>query len=142
MRTWRVGLIAETVLTFLLPAYFWLWGALTAPLWILGAVREDVPAAINLLCVVGGLLGAIGITSLLRQIISMQPPTRRQFKVAASLSVFGLVAVWTMMTGHFQGFELNWFTVIAIIAPTLCTAHLLTIGWKRLVQHERQGSDG
>jgi hypothetical protein len=39
--------------------------------------------------------------------------------------VIGLVSIWATMTGQFRGFDLNWFSVLTMGAPTLCSAHIL-----------------
>jgi len=45
-------------------------------------------------------------------------------------------AIWITMTGHFQEVAFNWFTGIALFAPTLCTAHLLALSLRSRRRHE------
>lgn len=127
MNAWRWWLVAEAAFAFAIPAYFWVWGVIALPLWILGAASDDPTALLNLASVVGGFLGAIGLLTLLRQIISSQPVGTSKFIFITVLCACGLLAIWTMMTGHLHAFMLNWFTVVAIVAPTLCTVHLLIL---------------
>ena len=136
MRAWHWGLIVETLLAYALPAYFWFWGALTVPVWILGVSMGDRAATLDLASVVGGLLGAIGMITALKQLISDRPPSTSKLISITTLNLCGLLALWTMMTSHFVGFEVNWFILIAGIVPTACTVHLLALCW-RLRSHGR-----
>jgi hypothetical protein len=129
MRAWHWWLIAETLLAYALPAYFWFWGALTVPLWILGASMGDRAATLNLASIIGGFLGAAGMIVMLKQIISNTPPSKSKFIFTTALAISGLLALWTIMTSHFVG-ELNWFVLVAAVVPTLCTVHLLTLCWR------------
>jgi hypothetical protein len=43
----------------------------------------------------------------------------------------GTLSIWVMMTGQFAGFELNWFSLLSTIAPTLCATHLLWLALQR-----------
>jgi hypothetical protein len=42
-------------------------------------------------------------------------------------TAIGIASIWTEMTGEFTGFELNWFSGISMIAPTLCAVHVLAL---------------
>jgi hypothetical protein len=47
------------------------------------------------------------------------------------LNAAGLLSIWATMTGQFEGFELNGFSFLSIVVPTLCTVHFLWLAMRR-----------
>jgi hypothetical protein len=139
-RTMRYLLVAEAVFCFALPAYFLLWGILTLPLWLLGAGNDATYALIHALCILGGWLGLIALVLVMRYLLRSEP-TRMYWLPVLPLVAVGTLSIWTTMTGHFARFELNWFSLLSTIAPTLCAAHLLWLALRRY-RSERLGSPG
>ena len=122
--------LTEVAFCFALPAYFLFWGILSLPIWLLGAGNGAAFASIHALCVVGGLLGVIGLVLVVRYLLRAQPP-RMRWAVVVPLMAAGLVSIWTTMTGQFAGFGLNWFSVLSTVVPTLCTIHLLWLSLRK-----------
>jgi hypothetical protein len=116
-------LVWEVALCFALPAYHLFWGVLLSPLLIAGAARGVAYVIIHLLCTVGGCLGLVALVSTLRYLLGKKDRLLWVFVIPATVA--GLVSIWTEMTGQFTGLDLNWFSVLTMGAPTLCSAHIL-----------------
>jgi hypothetical protein len=138
MSAWRWWLIGEAILAYALPAYFWLWGLITLPMWILGTTTGDATAIWYTASVFAGILGVSGVTFVLKQVISQRRPTKAAFICCTLLCSCGVFAIWAVMTGHFHSFELNWFTLLSIVAPTICTVHFLAL-FAQLLRNEGHG---
>lgn len=122
--------LTEVAFCFAVPAYFLFWGTVSLPIWLLGADSGAAFALIHALCIVGGLLGVIGLFRVVRYLFRTEPP-RIRWPVVVPLMAAGLLSIWTTMTGQFAGFELDWFSVLSTIAPTLCTIHLLWLSLRK-----------
>jgi hypothetical protein len=116
-------LVWEAALSFALPAYYLFWGVLFSPLLVAGAARGVAYVIVHLLCTVGGCLGLIALISTLRYVLGKKDRLSWVFVVPATVA--GLVSIWATMTGQFRGFDLNWFSILTMGAPTLCSAHIL-----------------
>ncbi|GFE83252.1 hypothetical protein GCM10011487_52520 [Steroidobacter agaridevorans] len=127
MRARGFWLILETVVAYAVPAYHWIWGVIMLPLWLWGAASAESTSIWFIASLIGGVLGAIGVVGLLTVAIAREPVSTLNFSLLALLSCAGLLAVWAMMTGLFAGFSLDPFSLVAIVAPTACTVHLLVL---------------
>ena len=116
-------LVIEAVLCFGLPAYFLFWGLLFLPVLLAGAARGFGYVIVHTLCTVGGLLGMAALVLTLRYLRNRRDQLPWVFVVSGMAS--GLVSIWTTMTGQFTGLSLNWFSVLALAPPTLCSVHFL-----------------
>jgi uncharacterized membrane protein len=129
-RAMKYLVLTEVAFCFALPAYFLFWGILSLPIWLLGAGSGAAFALIHALCIVGGLLGVIGLVRVVRYLLRTQP-SRMRWYVVVPLMAAGLLSIWTTMTGQFAGFGLDWFSVLSTIAPTVCTIHLLWLSLRK-----------
>ncbi len=124
MRARNCWLIIETITAYALPAYLWMWGIISLPLWLWGATDADPTSRWYLISLAGGALGAIGMIGLLTAVIRNEPITRVNFAKLCVLTGCGLFGIWATITSHFTGFSIDPFSVVAAIVPTLCTLHL------------------
>jgi hypothetical protein len=138
MRIRNLVLLAETNLAYAIPAYLWLWGVLTLPLWIRGAELSEAGSVWNLATVIGGFLGAIGTIALLALALLNTTVRPIPLGIFATLSFTGVLSVWAILTSHFEAFDLPLITLIVATAPTLCTAHLVVSCAQRRGSHQRQ----
>jgi len=129
-RATKYLVIAEAVLCFALPTYFLFWGVLTLPLWLLGAGNGAAYALVHGLSTLGGCLGLIALALTVRYVVASESRFMPWY-VVAPLTAVGIVSIWTAMTGQFSGFELNWFSVLSTIVPTLCAIHLLWLAVRK-----------
>ena len=120
-------MIGEVVLAYAIPAYFWLWGLIMLPFWVLSVTTGGDTAVWYLASMLGGFVGMIGIVAVLTQIVSERRRGRLPFICFTILCSCGVFAIWTVMTDRFQAFEVNWFSLLGIVAPTACTIHLLVL---------------
>ena len=127
----RVIVVIEVMLCFAIPAYFLFWGVLTLPVWFIGASSGAGFAAIHALSTVGGCLGIWAIVRALRFYLARRPVAPPNWTVLVLFSIAGIASIWTEMTGQFAGFELDGFTAISLIAPTLCTIHILFLAMRK-----------
>jgi hypothetical protein len=123
----RILVIVEAALCFALPTYFLFWGALTLPLWLMGASSGAGYAAVHALCTIGGSLGLWALFRTLRYYVSSRPLRAPNWPVVGLFTATGVASIWTEMTGQFAGFELDWFSAVSMIAPTLCAMHVLVL---------------
>ena len=135
-RTLRLLLILEAVICFALPAYFLFWGLLTLPVWLLGVGSLD--DAINIACILGGLLGMLGLAFALVQATLSETPSMEMAVANSVLGLIGLMSLWTIMTDRFRGIEINWFLAFALLLPTICAVHLAVIVFRRIAHDPRR----
>jgi hypothetical protein len=121
----RMLVVLEAALCFALPAYFVLWGVLTLPLWLMGARSGAGYAAVHALCTVGGCLGLWAMFRALRYYLSAKRLETPNWPTVGLFTAFGVVSIWTEMTGQFTGFDFNIFSAVSMFAPTLCAVHIL-----------------
>lgn len=119
--------VFEAVLCFTLPTWFLFWGVLSLPLWLMGASGGAGYAAIHVLCTIGGCLGLWALFRTLRYYLSRRPLKPPNWLVVGSFTGIGVASIWTEMTGQFTGFELDWFSAVSMVAPTLCALHILIL---------------
>lgn len=122
-------LVWEAVLCFALPAYHLLWGILFSPVLIAGAARGVTYMIVHLLCTLGGCLGLVALVLALRYVFEKMDRLPWAFILPAML--VGLVSIWATMTGQFTEFDLNWFSILAIGAPTACSIHILWLAVRK-----------
>jgi hypothetical protein len=115
----------EVFLCFALPTYFLFWGLVTLPVWLIGASSGAGYAAIHALSTIGGVLGLWALLRTLRYYVSARAIRAPNWRLTILLMTAGIASIWTEMTGQFAGFELDWFSLISVIAPTLCSIHVL-----------------
>lgn len=120
--------VSEVVVCFALPAYFLFWGVVTLPLWLMG--RPAAYAIIHALCTIGGILGMLALVRVLRYVLSSQERSPNWY-VVGSLAGLGVLSLWTEITGQFIWPYLNLVTALVVMAPTLCTAHLVWLGLRK-----------
>jgi hypothetical protein len=77
--------------------------------------------------VLGGFPGGIGITYLLITVLIPEKPSLDLFVCLSVLCTVGIFAIWSAMTAGFEDFDLNWFSLVAAVAPTFSTLHLLVL---------------
>jgi hypothetical protein len=128
-KTQKRWLVWETVLSFALPTYFLFWGVLFSPVLLAGAARGVGYVIVHLLCTLGGILGMVALVFVLRYIVRKRDSLPWVF--VAPAMVLGLASIWTTMTGQFTGIDLNWFSVLAVGAPTVCSVHVLWLAIQR-----------
>jgi hypothetical protein len=129
-RTRKYLLIGEAIVCFALPTFFLFWGTLTLPLWILGASNGATYPLVHALCTIGGWFGLVALVLVLRYLLRTGP-TRIRWFLVLPLNAAGLLSIWATMTGQFEGFELNGFSFLSIVVPTLCTVHFLWLAMRR-----------
>jgi hypothetical protein len=127
-RALQALIIVEVVLCFALPTYFLFWGVVTLPIWLMGASSGAEYAMVHALVVLAGCLGLWALVRVLRFYLSRKAAIAPNWLWMIIFSVFGVVSLWIEMTGQFAGFTLDWFMVVSIILPTLCTVHILVLG--------------
>ena len=127
MRARAFWLILEAVLAFAIPVYFWILGLFTLPLWLWITGSAD-PAAIGMLVsLFAGIPTIVGIVGVLTAVISREPVSLARFMLLAVLSCAGVLGIWSMITGQFEMFDPDPLTLLATLAPTVCTLHLLVL---------------
>jgi len=128
-------LVVEIVICFALPLYLLFWGVVSFPVWLSVVERGGRYALWNLFDTVAGCVGVVGLVSLIRFCVSYEkkPLSPKLIGIAA---LFGLVALWGSASDHFRSFSLDPFVVLVAVLPTLCTVHLLVIGFKRQIANK------
>jgi hypothetical protein len=127
MRARSFWLILEVILAYAVPAYFWILGLITLPLWLWFTASAE-PASVGLLVsMFAGIPAMIGVIGLLTVVISREPVSMAKFSVLAVLSCSGLLAIWSAITDQFRIFDPDMLTLFATLAPTACTLHLLAL---------------
>lgn len=127
MRARGFWLILEAVLAFAIPVYFWILGLFTLPLWLWITASAE-PAAIGMLVsMFAGIPAIVGVIGLLTAVIAREPVSVAKFSLLAILSCAGVLGIWSTITGQFEMFDLDPLTLLATIAPTACTLHLLVL---------------
>ena len=127
----RVAVALEVVVSFALPAYLLGWGLLTFPYWTGAASDTQGQAAIYVACIVGGCLGIWGLVRVLRSCLGRQGSRRPHLGLTAALGFVGLLSLWAPLTGSFTAFELEFVTMMSLLAPTFAGMHLLIWAWRR-----------
>ncbi|MBB6094242.1 hypothetical protein HNQ60_003123 [Povalibacter uvarum] len=122
-------LVIEAVLCFALPAYFLFWGLLLFPMLLAGAARGFGYVIVQVLCTLGGFLGMVALVLTLRYLRNRRDHLPWAFVVSGM--ALGLLAIWTTMTGQFTGLSLDWFSVLTLALPTLCSIHLLWLAVRK-----------
>jgi hypothetical protein len=127
MRARSFWLILEAVLAFAIPAYFWIGGLFTLPFWLWITASADPAAIAMLVSLFAGIPALVSIIGLLAAVIARAPVSVAKFSVLAVLSSCGVLGIWSTITGQFEIFDPDPLTLIATIAPTACTLHLLVL---------------
>jgi hypothetical protein len=123
--------VLEVILCFAIPGYFLFWGLITLPIWYSGATSGAGYALIHFLSTIGGCLGIGAVVRALHFYLARHPAAAPNWTVVGLFGLAGIVSIWTEMTGQFAGFELDWFSVISMIAPTFCAVHVLYLAMRK-----------
>ena len=128
MRARGIWLILEAVVAYAIPAYFWIMGLLTLPLWLWMTASAASADAIGMLVSwFVGIPALVALVGLLTVAISREPVSVAKFSLLAIFSCSGVLGVWSTITGRFEIFDFDLLTLVVAIAPTLCTVHLLVL---------------
>jgi hypothetical protein len=128
MRARGFWLILEAVLAYAVPAYYWIMGLFTLPLWLWMTASAEPADAIGMLAsLFVGIPAMVGLVGLLTVAISREPVSAAKFGLLAFLSCCGVLGIWSTVTGRFESFELEPLLLVVTIAPTICTLHLLVL---------------
>lgn len=128
----RTGLlITEVVVCFALPAYLLFWGVITAPAWLFAAMRGGTYALWTLAYDVGGCLGIVAIVAFLRYVTSSSDERKFAAVRNTAFAVAGLASIWGTVTDNFRSVDVDPFTFMAAIVPSLCFVHFLILALRK-----------
>ncbi len=128
----RAGLIlAEVAICFGLPAYFLFWGIVTAPMFYFAWMRGGTYAAWTLAETLGGCFGLVAAVATLRYVLSGDKARRFAFGRNLTLCAIGLIALCSTATAQFQFLDVNPFTVLLTVVPTMCAAHIFVLALRK-----------
>lgn len=128
MRARSVWLILEAILSYAVPAYFWIIGLFWLPFLLWTAASMEPADVVGILVpFFAGLSALFGLAGLLTVAISREPVSVTKLGVLALLSGCGVLGIWSTVTGNFESFDVEPLTLVGTIAPTACTLHLLVL---------------
>ena len=128
---WNYVVLSEVILSFALPVHSLSFGIVTLPVLITGALKGVGFAIVHALCTIGGCFGVWAIQEAAKYYLSEWPARRSHWLWPLICADIGVVSLWTEMTGQFTGFDLNWYSVVAAVAPTLCTIHIFVLALRK-----------
>lgn len=124
-------IVTEAVICFALPVYLLFWGVLTAPLWYFAAERGGSYAIWNLVYVVAGCIGLVAVIAFSRYLVSSDTDRRFAAPRNVAFAVIGLAGLWGTATDDFDFFDVNPFTTLTAILPSLCFVHFLILALRK-----------
>jgi hypothetical protein len=128
-RAWLI--LAEAVISFLVPTYLLIWGVLTLPTWLFG-FSSDLTARWRVFTIISGCLGLLALCAALRYLFSSDA---RPFNGLPLFALFAAAAVLGLWAAQTDNFALpptpDLWTVLTAVLPTACTVHVFTIVVRR-----------
>jgi hypothetical protein len=130
----RQFLKLEALVCFALPIWYVVVATVFLPVTIMGMAAGADVATVHVLCTIAGLLGLWALYSTLKYCLSADPAPRPKWSLVIVFGALGLLALWTEMTGFLgiiDEFDLNWFSALMTVPPTICAIHVLMLALRK-----------